>query len=322
NETDRISMECSKLFHKTYPRAVGDRIVVRYYNRQLNANYYFDRKLDLFNNQLRGGGGIADLDEATAVVLDDEGSGKAQLGFKSYNFTTEAYFDETVEAGFTPSALCSQTFPPRGYPGEHPTRQDVLHLVHSGYPRLVFTFDDQQYLIRKAPKARTGPFHVNRWEMVRLSTSLTDDLAQILFNDGLEVFLTLETQKLTEKPLGITLTAPYALAGPIASAEHLDFRGAYGDYYRELFFHVPFRIASYLNASQLFEDATWWYERIFDPTAGETPDLQKPADRYWRYIEFRDVTPPTMKAILSDAAAIEAYKTDPFNPFAIARLRI
>src|SRR5262249_45827127 len=98
---------------------------------------------------------------------------------------------------------------------------------------------------------------------------------QILFNDGLEGFLTLEPQNLTEKPLGIPLAAPYALAGPIASAEHLDFRGAYGDYYRELFFHVPFRIASYLNASQLFEDAKWWYERIFDPTAGETPDLQK-----------------------------------------------
>src|SRR5262249_56651403 len=132
NETDRISMECSKLFHKTYPRAVGDRIVVRYYNRQLNANYYFDRKLDLFNNQLRGGGGIADLDEATAVVLDDEGSGKAQLGFKSYNFTTESYFDETVEAGFTPSASLTQPFSPGGFPETAPTRQDALDPWHSG----------------------------------------------------------------------------------------------------------------------------------------------------------------------------------------------
>src|SRR5262249_28626272 len=115
------------------------------------------------------------------------------------------------------------------------------------------------------------------------------------------------------------LSAP---ARPIAAADPLAFRGAYGAYFWGVFFPVPLRIASFLNPSQLFEDAKWWYERIFDPTAGETPDLQKPADRYWRYIEFRDVTPPTMKAILSDAAAIEAYKTDPFNPFAIARLPI
>ena len=47
----------------------------------------------------------------------------------------------------------------------------------------------------------------------------------------------------------------------------------------------------------------------------------RPDDRPWRYIEFRDLTVPKLKAMLTDKAAIAAYENDPFNPHAIARLR-
>jgi receptor-binding and translocation channel-forming TcA subunit of Tc toxin len=249
-------------------------------------------------------------------VLRADGS-TARLGIVKKDFTTEVYFDDTLENGWTPSSYVTGSFPYTMYDDTDVTRQDIMHLVHAGYPRVVFTLGDQQYLIRKA----SARVHAE-WEMVRLSTSLANDLGKILFDDGLETFLSLDTQRKTEAPLAMTITAPASLAGPRSNTKHLDFRGAYGDYYRELFFHVPFRIASHLNANQMFEDAKWWYERIFDPAASESADDAKPADRNWRYIEFRDLTIETMKAILSDDAAIEAYKTDPFNPFAIARLRM
>ena len=45
-------------------------------------------------------------------------------------------------------------------------------------------------------------------------------------------------------------------------------------------------------------------------------------DRNWRYSEFRGLSLPKLREILSDPKAIEAYRTDPFNPHAIARLRL
>jgi hypothetical protein len=158
-------------------------------------------------------------------------------------------------------------------------------------------------------------------ELVRLSTSRADDLGEILFSDGLEQFFSLDTQSLTEKPLGITITNLSELAPPDDDPNHLDFKGAFGGHYRELYLHIPWLIAFHLNANQRFEDALWWYARIFDPTASESPDDAKPTDRNWRYSEFRNLTVPNLKEILTDGAAIAAYKSDPFNPFAIARLR-
>ena len=45
-------------------------------------------------------------------------------------------------------------------------------------------------------------------------------------------------------------------------------------------------------------------------------------DRNWRYSEFRGLSLPKLREILSDPRAIEVYRTDPFNPHAIARLRL
>ena len=45
-------------------------------------------------------------------------------------------------------------------------------------------------------------------------------------------------------------------------------------------------------------------------------------DHSWRYIEFRDQVIQKLKQILSDESAIQLYKNDPFNPHAIARLRL
>lgn len=162
----------------------------------------------------------------------------------------------------------------------------------------------------------------SKWSTYRVSTSLHDKLGEILFTKGLEKFLSLDTQRECERPVGISFINPSVLLGPYDNPDHIDFNGAYGEYYRELFFHIPFLIAHHLNANQKFREAKWWYERIFDPTASESPEDDKPTDRNWRYIEFRDSTIQKMKDILTNQAAIEQYKKDPFNPHAIARMRM
>ncbi|NEO79936.1 neuraminidase-like domain-containing protein [Moorena sp. SIO4G3] len=45
-------------------------------------------------------------------------------------------------------------------------------------------------------------------------------------------------------------------------------------------------------------------------------------DRFWRYLPFRGHTLEKLKGILTDEQAIQAYNNNPFDPHAIARLRI
>jgi hypothetical protein len=142
-------------------------------------------------------------------------------------------------------------------------------------------------------------------ETVSVTTVLTDELSDVLYGKGIEQLLALTTQQLTD-----------------IYGRRLDFTGAYGEYYREMFFHIPFLIASHLNANQQFRDAKWWYERIFNPTADESPGDTNPSDRNWQYREFRNVNIGKLKEILTQGAAIDAYKKDPFDPHAIAQLRL
>ena len=202
-----------------------------------------------------------------------------------------------------------------------------LMVVGSKAGDSLFTYGDQQYLIRERSVSEAWVYVDETWHHPkrathRISTSLADALGEILFTDGLDAFLSVSTQEHTELPVGIDFENPEELLGPYDNISHINFKGAYGEYYRELFFHIPFLIANHLNGNQKFEEARWWYERIFDPTASESRDDEIPKDRNWRYIEFRGRTIEAMKDILVDRAAIEKYRTNPFNPHAIARLRM
>lgn len=197
-----------------------------------------------------------------------------------------------------------------------PIRVDPeLHLVGYRPSDQILKFEDQQYLIRRL---RGTPKRTS----IRISTSLADELGEKLFNEGLESFISLRTQKdSVEHPHGIGIMNHDELQGPVDNPDHIDFLGAYGEYYRELYFHIPFLIAHHLNANQKFAEAKWWYERIFNPTAIE-PSAEPPTDRNWQYIEFRGLGIQKMKDILTNEDALEKYETDPFNPHAVARLRL
>ncbi len=170
------------------------------------------------------------------------------------------------------------------------------------------------------------------WRAKRLGTTLARELSRALFVGGVERLLDIATQKTFGEAAHLLKdpTGNLTVDGPVG---RMDFTGPLGVYYRETFFHIPFLVANCLNSRQNYRAAQDWYRYILDPTAALDPGttltgltdaqaLQVMRDRVWRYIEFRGLTPPRLREILTDEAAIEAYKKDPFNPHAIARLRL
>ena len=201
-----------------------------------------------------------------------------------------------------------------------------LEVVNGSVGDVVIQTATDAFYLQSEARA-DGKYHLRR-----LTTSVSSDIADLLFNKGLETLLATKTQlELKEHPTDLTLVGSQIFDDTKVGA--VDFDGAMGTYLREIFFQIPFLIANHLNSQGRFEDAERWYKYIFDPTSDETiqglpPGLtpeerrRRELDRNWRYREFRELTPDTLRAQLTNAAAIEKYKREPFSPHAIARLRI
>lgn len=169
----------------------------------------------------------------------------------------------------------------------------------------------------------------------RLGTTLSGTARKILFESGISGLLNLTTQQeLVEADIRIDLSDDVFNDAKKATERGMpDFTGSLGVYYREIFFHIPFLIANHLNSQGNYADAQHWYHYIFDPTSNELPPgldritdseerKKHQAKRVWRYIEFHNHALETLRQQLNDRVAEEAHKNDPFNPHAIARLRL
>lgn len=136
------------------------------------------------------------------------------------------------------------------------------------------------------------------------------------------------------------VTTPYPI-------DEFDFspEGAYSTYNWELFFHVPFLIATKLAADQQFEDALKWFHYIFNPTEPLAPASTETApQRFWKVKPFYQLTgaeadaesPIAILSLLlshddTDPARlaarkrlqdeVEQWRDNPFDPDVIARLR-
>lgn len=206
--------------------------------------------------------------------------------------------------------------------------QTTLMVVGRKDDDFILKIANQEYLINKRPSveglsiaevaALVGKYP-GRWYLTPIGTTLTAKLGERLFTRGLDEFLSVDTQKFQEDAFPLRITQPSFLFNPVLT-DHINFDNsfAYGIYYQELFFHIPFLIANHLNADQKFEEADWWYRKIFDPTSS---DVAVEKDGNWQYIDFRGVPVEKLQDILTDDAAIKKYEGDPFNPFAIARVR-
>jgi hypothetical protein len=116
-----------------------------------------------------------------------------------------------------------------------------------------------------------------------------------------------------------------------------DYDNPYALYNWELFFHAPLQVATRLAKDGRHEEAQRWFHFIFDPT---TDASSPPPSRYWRFAPFHENTEydgaRRLMALLSYAGAdagliarqqkvrdqVTAWWEAPFNPHAIARVRI
>jgi len=119
---------------------------------------------------------------------------------------------------------------------------------------------------------------------------------------------------------------------------------AYGVYNWEIFFHAPLLIATRLSQEGRFDEARKWFHTIFDPTDGTAPpgvSLPNQASRYWKFRKFAEnqdlasiqlalgeeltawangeTQTPAVDHLIKQIAK---WRRDPFDPHAIARLRI
>jgi hypothetical protein len=167
-----------------------------------------------------------------------------------------------------------------------------------------------------------------------------------LGRDGIPGLLTLQNQ-LTQGPSLNWFYTRYQPNDEIVAKPHPDLHkvdfepdGAYSVYNWELFFHIPLLIATRLMEDQRFAEARTWFHYIFNPTSSaRAKDPDKPWQRYWNLVKFRETEPERIAALLrtlsddkSDPEArkqrevlrdqINDWRENPFQPHRLARLRL
>jgi hypothetical protein len=150
---------------------------------------------------------------------------------------------------------------------------------------------------------------------------------------GIDGLLSLDTQTLLDEQAFDAYAANdrVATAHPVDDVE-FENDGAYALYNWELFFHIPLLIATRLSSNQRFGDAQRWFHYIFDPRGAHGGSIPQ---RYWRTKPFNERLSPdyekeSVEAIEKLAAegaphdlvvAVNVWRDNPFNPYAVARLR-
>ncbi|MEO7177595.1 MAG: hypothetical protein ABIW83_02015, partial [Allosphingosinicella sp.] len=226
-----------------------------------------------------------------------------RIGAFVFGFGAESYLAESTEPGLL---RLSQT----SFTQAYPTSAGNLN---------------EQIVSAGAYTAQAIPFDQLKFRFTRLGTTVVDRLSRRLLALGIDGLLSLEAQYLPELPFDRFYSKTTGQPGAALDTAHLppdlmDFNGAYGLYFWEVFFYNVFLIAERLNGNQRFDAAKSWYEKIFNPTQPLVAD-ENAEDRYWRFRPFRDLTPETLIEILTNPAQIAVYENDPFDPNAIARLR-
>ena len=174
-------------------------------------------------------------------------------------------------------------------------------------------------------------------------------LRKTMYKDGIPELMKRDTQlQKTSFHFGSyytpsPLVPPYEIKNPDGSTsltypiEDVDFAtdGSYSCYNWELFFHVPFLLATRLTKNQRFEDALTWFHYMFNPTgalSGNTPQ------KYWvtkpfylnqesDYINQRidtllyKIADPNTPERIELEFAIDQWRNDPFKPHTVARFR-
>ncbi|NEP51816.1 MAG: hypothetical protein F6K65_24695 [Moorea sp. SIO3C2] len=154
-----------------------------------------------------------------------------------------------------------------------------------------FQHESQAYLVSGNEYVKVKEFVTKenaKYDIIRLSSMTGSKLSQKLFAHGIDDLFSLRNQEIDEVPKFtkedekgdtiIEVNPNRVETLPLHS--HLEFRGANGLHYWELFFHAPLLIAQSMNTQQKFAEAKKWFEYIFDPT----DEVE-----YWKFLPFLSV---------------------------------
>ncbi len=185
-----------------------------------------------------------------------------------------------------------------------------------------------------SPVSPGSPFQSTReYRFVNFHHPFLCDFQKSLNREGMTALLSLRTQTQvgTQSFEAAYIPETYVKEHPVDEVEFQTGR-AYELYNWELFFHIPLLIANRLMANQRFQEAQRWFHFIFDPTGASDGLIPQ---RYWCFKPFHDrlkedyeaesvktIEEMVAKGISEELkVAIEIWRSNPFSPHAVARLR-
>jgi len=201
-------------------------------------------------------------------------------------------------------------------------------------------------------RKKLGSDSFDRFSEILMKICLSDKIVENteLYKDGIPALMNRETQlqktnfnfethydpnnQIVPKGMNKNDVGSQILSYPI---EDVDFStdGSYSIYNWELFFHVPFLLATRLTQNQRFEEAMTWFHYIFNPTGalkGTTPQKYWVTKPFYQnqdsdYINQRidtllyKISDPGTLEIKELEFAIDQWRKKPFKPHVIARFR-
>lgn len=299
------------LWDRIYPRQSRNQLYMQ------NGILPYSTAIDLFSNTLyqlsRFGLNFDSLDR---LMLEGRNLKMIRRGVHSDYLSAEMILNN--EYGFQIDTIENESNLLERINGERIRPQVINGMLTNG----IIAVDKDTFHVYRFSDAEGNDYILNR-----LNTTLDKRMIRKLYNDGLDGLMSIGYQQtLSESPIPFRFVPGDIFNDAKKSIDlgHPDFKGPMGTYFREIFFHIPFLIANHLNSQGQYADAQRWYHYIFNPTAENLePGIGvNPSDRVWQYIEFRNMTLDTWFVNLNDMQAINAYENDPFNPHAIARLRL
>jgi hypothetical protein len=306
-------------------------------------NFQFRGFVDFYNKRLNENYDVYDL-SSQAVLCSREATGHRELyaasqssvGFDFYPWCSIVAQDDriqdvsdTISDVTLPAELKANLYLPANLIAEinlpaeiGPINSSIDRDAYASIIDAVIDNNGDTILLQGSARPADGCL------VTRLGTTLGQALCSTLFTSGVDGLLQIGTQKtlgeeaspVAVKDKNIIGDKDDKVAGVVGK---IDFTGSLGNYFREIFCHAPSLIADQHNAQGNFAESQRWYNYIFDPTAddGDLDPKEDKLDRVWRYLAFRNLDRETLQHMLTYPPALTAYRNDPFNPHAIARLR-
>jgi len=229
-------------------------------------------------------------------------------------------------------------------------------------PRRTYLVQPENFTISSSPVELTNTAYIKQWATKYTFETFYHPYARTFLREleigGVSQLMTRNLQLNVQAVRGLTpnfdfksiynptslVETPYPGATGAADPgeTNLDFSigsaGAYSLYNWEVFYHIPMFVASLLMQNQQFQDAMTWLEYIFNPADSSTEPAPQ---RFWQTAPLNamnaadwnnqqiqnilDLLAADTQQGLSDpptATAIANWLNDPFDPHAIASLRI